>query len=158
MWKIMLGVLLSFCGVFFGKMTISKYLNRKRFFKSLSDFAAFLSNKISFEAERLPKIIKSYPFSSRDLKMLSLNFSQNNEDFANVKFPEYLSDDEIVLVKEFFLVLGKSDCYSQSEMLLKLSDKYDKESKRQGEDYEKKKKISVKLGLLAGVCIFTILV
>ena len=158
MWKIIVGFLLVFAGVYFGNKSTEKYEKRKIFFKSLSGYAAFLAGKISFDGETLPRSTLNYPFCSKDLKGIATRYVGKRSEANEEIFPSYLTEDEIISVKEFFLSLGKTDRTSQSETLLKLSEKYEKESEKQGKEYEKKRRISIKLGFLSGICFFIVLV
>ena len=163
MLKFIVGIALiaftTFCGYFLS----GKYRKRKAFFRQLRGFNDRFINEISYFRRPIEEFVAGYPYNG-DFAVLLKSFfyrlkssSAQDKTVLELSNVTFLSEEEMHLIEDYFLMLGKGDSLSQKnyfssvkEKLVKLESETEMQAKRYGDLY-------IKIGFLCGL-LFLILI
>ena len=115
MIKLFLSVLLVALCSAFGWILTRRYKQRKDFFYALDLFNARFINEVSYTKLPLAAFFDKYPFSGDFGKLLE---EKKNSGFVSDTFDvPYLTQDEKNFVRDYFMMIGRSDSASQKDYL-----------------------------------------
>lgn len=161
MIKFFLGVVIVCITTLVGYLFTAKYRKRKEFFVQLNEFNDRFIAEVSYYKRPLTEFIGSFvyrgEFQELLIEVLEMKKSAEIKRLELSRFP-FLSQDERVLLEEYFLTMGKGDSLSQKNYfggakneLCDLRRKSEEECKRYGD-------LALKLGLLCGLAILVLIV
>ncbi len=148
----------SFCGYFLAK----KYRQRKLFFKQFKEFNERFLNEISYYRRPLREFVESYTYLGefRELLWDYFNRIESAQEGGLIEKGKYdfLTEEEVRTVEDYFLMLGRGDSASQKgyfsaiqERLIGFQKESENAAKRYGDLY-------VKIGFLCGLLILILIV
>lgn len=155
MIKLFLSVLLVALCSAFGWLLTRKYKQRKTFFYELDLFNSRLINEVSYTKMPLFAFIDKYSFGGDFGKLLE---EKKESGFVSDSCGiAYLTEDEKNFVRDYFLMVGRSDSASQKEYLRSVQGETERMRAESGADYKKHFDLYVKLGFLFGLIVAIIL-
>ncbi len=147
-----------------GYMLAKKYRVRKDFFKQFKEFNGRFLSEIAYMRRPLKEFVRSYTYQGEFQELLFDYFHAletellTSEPFFDKKKYSFLKEEEVRVVYNYFLMLGKGDSGSQkgyfssvAEQLSSFQNDTEKDAKRYGDLY-------VKLGFLCGLLILILIV
>lgn len=141
-------MLVVLCGAF-GLILTWKYKKRKIFFYNLDLFNARLINEVSYTKMPLSAFIEKYTFKG--------DFAQFLEEKKKSGFAydaceySYLTEDEQNFVRDYFLMVGRSDSASQKEYLMSSRAETERLRAESDAEYKRHFNLYVRLGFLFGL-------
>ena len=155
MIKLFLSVLLLALCSAFGWILTRRYKQRKDFFYALDLFNARFINEVSYTKLPLAAFFDKYPFSGDFGKLLE---EKKNSGFVSDTFDvPYLTQDEKNFVRDYFMMIGRSDSASQKDYLQSARTETERLRSESGAEYKRRCNLYVKLGFLFGLIIAVIL-
>ena len=158
-------VLIVVFGGFIGFMFSKKYKQRFNFFQALILLCQKFDVEINFSRERLKNIFEGLDEKhKRNLYGLDVNFvsylnkkTELNSDelFKNINF---LKDSEKDVLFQFFKCLGRSDIDSQTKEIKNFQSRFETIANVAEVENKKYGKLSIKLGVIAGLFLVVILI
>ena len=150
--KVSLGVSLVVlcCCVAKNKANIVK--EKVYYFNSLILACDFIKSDLLFKKRNLNEILSvNYP---------SYDFLQTVNDYFIGKntYPDYLTNEELVLIKEFFSMLGGSDANSQITALELFKTEFSKIRDDKKREYDKNYKVTLKVGFSIGIMLLVVVI
>lgn len=158
-------IALIFCVcVIIGYVYSIKYLQRKRFFRSLVSLAEKLALEINFSRERLRVLIENFdPSYKKNLLGVDVAFcdyldrkSELNEQEI-FKKATVLKEDEKTTVFLFLKTLGRSDVENQTKEINNFISRFNEIKTSCDQDQKKYGTLAIKLGIVAGLFFAVIL-
>ena len=155
MIKIFLCVLLVALCTAFGWMLTRRSRLRKNFFYDLDLFNARLINEVSYTKMPLSSFIEKYSFGGDFGKLLE---EKKEKGFVAEKAEiAYLTDDEKNFLRDYFLMVGRSDSVSQKEYLVSIRAETERLRAESGDECKRRSNLYVRLGFLFGLIVAIIL-
>lgn len=138
-----------------GYLLAGKYKQRKKFFYELDFFNARMINEVSYTKMPLSAVIEKYPFSGDFGKLLEEK-KKNGSVTGDFEIA-YLSGDEKNFVRDYFLMVGRSDSGSQREYLNSARAETEKLRAESEKEYKRRFNLYVRLGFLFGLILAVLL-
>lgn len=133
----------------FGWALTLRYKNRKAFFYSLDLFNARLINEVSYTKMPLAAFIDKYAFKGDFGKFLEgkkkSGFASGGCDFT------YLTEDDKNFVRDYFVMVGRSDALSQKEYLSSVRAETERLRTESEKEYRRRFQLYVRLSFLLGL-------
>ncbi len=163
MLKFLLGVAIVAFTSFCGHLLAQKYRKRQLFFKQLKEFNERFLSEIAYYRRPLREFASNYSYQGEFQELLNDYFTAiDKRKPINCIFSEneryrFLKEEELRVIEDYFLMLGKGDSSSQKgyfscvrEKLHSFDEESEKDAKRYGD-------LFIKLGFLCGL-LFLILI
>lgn len=164
MTKLLLGIAIvaftAFCGYFLAK----KYRQKKLFFTQFEAFNERFLTEISYARRPIKEFVESYTYQGefggllRDFFIGLEESSKEERMLLDEGEYNFLTKEELRVVEDYFLMLGKGDSQSQKgyftaqkTALGKLRTQADETAKKYGDLY-------IKLGFLCGLLILILII
>ena len=150
----------SFCGYVFAK----KYRIRKLFFSQWKEFNERFLNEISYYKRPLGEFSSKYAYKAEFNDLLETYFSCLQQDvnaFAEaLKTADYgfLSAEEKIAVRDYFMMLGKGDSLSQKSYFSAIKETLVKFQVNAEVTYKKYGDLYIKLGFLCGLLLLILII
>ena len=164
MLKLLIGICIVAFSTICGYIFASKYRKRKAFFTQFHEFNERFLSEVSYYRRPLCDFIANYPYTEEFSELLQeyyLAIKENalfDRDVLDLDQFSFLTEDEKVIINDYFLMLGRGDSASQKgyfstmkNTLSKLQIQTMEEGKRYGDLY-------IKLGFLGGLLVLLLIV
>lgn len=151
--KLLIGVLSIIVCVKISKNKANEIKNSYDFFESLILTCDTLSCEMSYSKRPL-KCLSNLNYQSYDY----FNFISNFINYEKINYPCYLTDGEILKIKAFMNLLGKSDSISQKELICSFREEFAKISQEKRLKYQKTYGLTLKVGFSVGVMLFIMVI
>lgn len=150
--NIFIGVLSVILGTTLGTILSNKYVKRKKFFFDLKNFNNKFKAEVAFSQKSLKEII-SLEQDSVFLNFLFNSIINNNKNLSI----SFLNASENEFIREYTLMIGGSDKYSQLSYLSSCDERINHFCKLAEDDEKRYRKLYIKLGFLFGLIILVVL-
>ncbi|MDR1906554.1 MAG: stage III sporulation protein AB [Clostridiales bacterium] len=143
------------------------YKTRAEYFARINDFCNLLIDEISNLKTPLIKILENFAFLKKDelskhitayAEVLSRDVIPYEEQIRELLSSPYLKKEEIRLIADFLMILGRSRSESQVANIKHYKNKFEEVSKKAGEAYTVQGALAYKLGILLGIALMIIVV
>lgn len=151
--KLVVGALSIITCVKIAKNKADTLKNVTNFWQAVIDFSNEMLINLSYKKSAISELF-SRDFNSYDFNKLLKNYLSTG-DF---EYPDYILDDEKLLLNSFFLYLGKSDTEAQ-KTFIKSKETTFLNIKEKKQSYENKfYQVVVKVGFSVGVMLFILVI
>lgn len=150
--KVLIGVLCAFSCCLISKRKADVYKEKVYYFNSLVLACEYLISDLMFKKRNLKEILSvSYP---------SNYFLETINDYFNgvESYPDFLTDEEVVVISEFFSQLGKGDSNSQINALKLYKSEFSKIRDDKKNVFDKNYKVTIKVGFSIGIMLFVLVI
>ena len=144
---------------YIGWCSYSRLKRRYKFYNSYIKFLDRFSQNLSFRQDSLRDIVETF-IDERDefAKILKMHFFLKDPKQLPACKLEYLSQNEIMEVKQFLNCLGNSDVFTQQDFVAKERLAISIKETETKENFKKYGAMSIKLGVLVGAFIVILLI
>lgn len=149
MIKILLSIALVILCSGGGWALTRKYKFRKDFFYQMSLFNARLINEVSYTKMPIAAFIEKYTFSG-DFGRLLQEIKAKGTSAEGCNF-SYLTQEDQSFVRDYFLMVGKSDAMSQKEYLSSIGAETERLRSESNEECKRRMNLYIRLGFLIGL-------
>ena len=157
MINIVIAILIVLCTTYIGWGISNYYKQRIKFFKELNDLINYLINNINFYKDSINLVLNKFIMEHKPnptLTKIINNYLNNSTNFNDM----IIKNDEVGVLNNIFLHLGKSDSENQIIELKNYSVQVCDLIKNCERDFDRIGKISLKLGLLFGLALAVCLI
>lgn len=146
--------LVALCSAFGWALT-RKYKQRKDFFYALDLFNSRFIGEVSYTKMPISAFMEKYSFAGDFGKLLEER--KNGGFVAEGCDIAYLTEDEKNFVRDYFLMVGRSDSASQKEYLSAARTETERLRDESGAEYKRRFNLYVRLGFLFGLIAAVVL-
>ena len=150
--KLLIGALSVVLCLIIAKNKAEYIKERYYYFNSLVNSCDLIKTDLLYKKRSIREIL-SVNFQSSDF-LQTLNAYFEDEKW----FPSYLTNEELVLVTEYFSVLGKGDTTSQINALTSFKEEFSKIAIEKKKEFEKSYKVTLKVGFSIGIMLFILVI
>ena len=157
MLNIVISILIVLCTTYIGWGISNYYKQRIKFYKELNDLINYLINNINFYKDSINLILNKFIIEHKPnltLTKIINSYMNNSTNFNDI----IIKNDEVSMINNIFLHLGKSDSENQIIELKNYSLQVCDVIKNCENDFNKIGRISLKLGILFGLALAVCLI
>ncbi len=155
MIKIFLSILLVVLCTFAGGMFARKYRKRRDFFYEFDRFNARLIDEVSYTRKPFSALLGEGE-AKGDLAALVAEKGEKGYVAESAELA-YLTEGEKNFVRDYFLMVGRSDATSQREYLCSVRARAERLKEESGAECKRRNELYGKLGFLFGLVVAVIL-
>jgi hypothetical protein len=152
--RIVLGLILLFVSMLIGFAISYRYTFRKNYYKSFFSFNSVVLSEVSFGKKTIKSLIEENNNGNTFYRAFDLLMQKKNIELSKRVY----TNDDLILLKEYSLMVGKSDSKTQEAYLTKMSEILSEIYNKCVDEEKKYKELYFKLGLLVGLIFFIIII
>lgn len=152
MLKILIGVVAVFVCTAIGAAYSGIYKKRVDFYSAILSFNSELKRNLVFRRENVAEILQS----KKEYAMLCV-FYPSAEKEENRATPEFLTQEQLAVINDYFSSVGKRDGEAEEQFLDYFDGVFKAESEKCNAENKKYKSLGKKLGLSLGLVFFILI-
>ena len=153
--RIFVGFIALFVSVIISNLLTIKFTLKRKFYNDFYEFNKRYKSELAFKRTTLIKLIKEINTGSNIYLLLTNHFNKSCE---TIEFTKQLSDGEMQFINSYLNSIGRGDVASQTEFINQSNEIIYKSLNYSIEEEKKYKTLYIKIGFLAGLIIFVLII